>query len=159
MTRDEERIRSIQSSLEANHWDALLCSLPMNVLLLTGYWPVVGTSVAILFRGGPIRVIVPEDEEDLARKGWADEVVNFRPGYLEKIITPREALREPLQSVMKALSGRKCRHRSRAGRGYRAGFLRRHSSLRASDTAVARRAASIGCFENPPMMFWRNCAV
>ncbi len=108
LKRDDERIRRIQDCLEANNWDALVCSLPMNVLLLTGYWPVVGTSVAIALRGR-ICVIVPEDEEELARQGWADEVITFHPGALDKITTAAQALHDPFQGVTKELSSRQCR--------------------------------------------------
>ena len=108
LNKDSERIRRIQTSLEMNHWDALVCSLPMNVLLITGYWPVVGVSVAIAL---PDRtyVIVPEDEEQLAKRGWADEVITFRPGSLDKITTASKALLDPLRSVAKKLPERNCR--------------------------------------------------
>ncbi len=109
LKRDDERIRRIQDCLEANNWDALVCSLPMNVLLLTGYWPVVGTSVAIALRGDRICLVVPEDEEEMARQGWADEVIAFDPEALDKITTAAEALRDPFQAVTKELSSWQCR--------------------------------------------------
>ena len=50
MTRDTARIDSIRELLRESHLDALVCALPANVLLLTGYWPVVGTSLVIAAR-------------------------------------------------------------------------------------------------------------
>jgi len=56
--------------------------LPHNVPLLTGYWPMLGTAIALLTRAGDLALIVPEDERVLARRGWvADErITSFRPG-------------------------------------------------------------------------------
>ena len=38
-------------------------------------WPVVGTSLAIAVRDGPIVILAPEDEEELAKHGGADEIL------------------------------------------------------------------------------------
>ena len=78
--------------------DALVCSLPANVLLLTGYWPVVGKSLAVAAHGRTV-VLVPEDERELAEQGWADEIRTFRPASLEDLRTPAEAVRGPLAEV------------------------------------------------------------
>lgn len=59
----------------------------------------IGTSMVVVFRSGPTCLLVPQDEEELARRGWADEVLTFRPGSLEKITTAGEALRGPLEAV------------------------------------------------------------
>lgn len=96
MERDDERINRISSALEKAGVDALVCSLPMNVLLLAGYWPVVGTSLALCTRKGRVTLLVPEDEKELARKGWADEVHTFSPGSLREIKSIVECVREPL---------------------------------------------------------------
>ena len=56
MLRDEERIDRIQSMLTERKWDALVCTLPCNVLLLSGYWPVTGSAVAIATREGAVVV-------------------------------------------------------------------------------------------------------
>lgn len=70
--RDEERVRRIQSALNGAGLHAVVCALPENVLLLSGYWPVVGDALALATREGRIAVIAPEDERDLAEAGWAD---------------------------------------------------------------------------------------
>lgn len=79
--------------------DGLVCALPTNILLLTGYWPVVGTSVAISARNGRLILLVPEDEATLARRGWADEVRTFRPGSLRRLTDAGEVLRVPLMDA------------------------------------------------------------
>ncbi len=58
-TRDVERIKRIADALEQSHMDALVCALPINVLLLSGYWPVIGTAVAIITQGGFVHVLAP----------------------------------------------------------------------------------------------------
>ena len=81
---NSERIERIKDVLQKAHLDALVCTLPTNVLLLSGYWPIVGSSIAIATSDGRIRVIVPEDEQDLAELGWA-EVITLPPGVLSKL--------------------------------------------------------------------------
>lgn len=68
--RNPERVDRIRDALRNNKWDLAICALPMNVLLLCGYWPVIGGGVAMAYSDGRISLLVPEDEEDLARGGW-----------------------------------------------------------------------------------------
>src|SRR5438477_342865 len=63
--RDAERLERIQLALREARLDALVCALPSNVLLVSGYWPVVGTSVAVATRDGAVGLAVPDDEDDL----------------------------------------------------------------------------------------------
>jgi Xaa-Pro dipeptidase len=99
-----ERINRIRDALRENKWDLVVCALPMNVLLLSGYWPVVGTGVAIASAEGRIDLLVPGDEEDLAKHGWADEVRTFKPGSLKELRTPAEAIRTPLRELAESFS-------------------------------------------------------
>ena len=81
--RDHERIGRIQRALREAGLDALVCALPSNVLLLSDYWPVVGTSVAVVTREGAVGVALPEDEQELAAGGWADVQEAFAPSSLQ----------------------------------------------------------------------------
>ena len=81
MVRDE----LIRRALEQTNWDLLVCAMPSNVLLLSGYWPAVGYSVALATRDGRIVLMVPEDEDDLAEQSWADEVVTYAPAPLQTV--------------------------------------------------------------------------
>jgi Xaa-Pro aminopeptidase len=101
---NSERVDRIRDALRKNKWDLVVCALPMNVLLLSGYWPVVGTGVAVASKEGRISLLVPEDEEDLAKQGWADEVRTFKPGPLNEVITTAEAIRAPLKDMMRRFS-------------------------------------------------------
>lgn len=83
--------------------DVIVCTLPANVLLLSGYWPVVGTSVAIATREGALYLLVPEDEAELAARGRADEVQTFAPGALAELRAATEAVRAPLCETLKRI--------------------------------------------------------
>jgi len=82
----------------------LVCALPKNVLLLSGYWPVVGTGVAIASADGRIALLVPEDEEELAKSSWADEVRTFKPDCLNELTTAAQAIKGPLHRSLTSLS-------------------------------------------------------
>lgn len=103
MTAAGERIALLRRAVQEAGLEALVCSLPANVLLLSGYWPVVGTAVALVNRAGRVGLIAPEDERDLARAGWADELHTIGPGSLSD---PRDALgllRGPLAQCIREL--------------------------------------------------------
>jgi Xaa-Pro aminopeptidase len=85
MRRDTERIERLSRALQKAELNALVCALPVNVLMLSGYWPVVGTSLAVATKDGHVVLIVPEDEKELAQTGWADEVLTFAGGSLREL--------------------------------------------------------------------------
>ena len=103
MPRDSERIERVQRALNEAQVDGLICTLPIYVLLLTGYWPVVGTSVAIFTRGGEVQLLAPEDERDLAQKSWADKVRYFKPASLDELRSAEDAIRDPLREAASEL--------------------------------------------------------
>jgi Xaa-Pro dipeptidase len=99
MTKDPERLARIQDELGSAKLDALVCSLPANVLLISGYWPVVGTALALVTRDGRVIVIAPEDEIDFARDCGA-KVLTFRSGSLDEIRTAIDAIQGPLAAAL-----------------------------------------------------------
>jgi Xaa-Pro aminopeptidase len=98
--KDQDRIRRITDALEQSQMDALVCALPANVLLLSGYWPVLGTAIAIVTRSGRVHVLAPDDEEDLARNSWADVVESLSLGSLKELKTVVEVVRAPLRETL-----------------------------------------------------------
>lgn len=102
LVHDAERMQRARSVLCESGCDAFICSLPTNVLLLSGYWPVVGSSIALLTRDALI-VICPEDEEQLAKNSRADKVITYKPASLDELITTQSAIREPLQNALAVL--------------------------------------------------------
>lgn len=102
--RDAERINRIREALERANMDALVCALPTNVLLVSGYWPVIGTSVAVVTRNGVVHLLAPDDEAELARGSWADVVETLSFGSLDEIKTAVDVLRAPLTAVMRDIA-------------------------------------------------------
>ena len=95
-----ERIERIRAALKQNQLAGVVCTLPSNVLMLSGYRPVVGMSAAIAHRDGGLLLIVPEDESELAAKGWAVEVRTYQPESLDRLSNPADAIREPLRKAL-----------------------------------------------------------
>ncbi len=85
MNRDYERMQRVRDELRRAGLDALVCRLPHNVLLLSGYWPVLADSVVVFPREGEPALIVPADEEDAAQSGWVPDIRTFKPVTLEKL--------------------------------------------------------------------------
>jgi Xaa-Pro aminopeptidase len=100
MARGDTRIEWISTALTEANLDALLCTIPENVLMLSGYAPVVGTSAAIATRDGRIAILAPEDERELAVKGWAGEVRTYAPGLLTSLTGPIETIWDPLANLV-----------------------------------------------------------
>lgn len=103
MPGDSGRLERIAAVLRSTGLDALVCTLPSNVLLLSGYWPVVGTAVCVVTHTGLSALVVPEDEQDLAARGWASEVRTYQPGSLHNLSGPAEAVRAPLRALLDSL--------------------------------------------------------
>ncbi|HSV15047.1 MAG TPA: Xaa-Pro peptidase family protein [Tepidisphaeraceae bacterium] len=96
---DALRGQRVTDALSAAGLDAVVCALPTNVLLLSGYWPIVGTGVIVAGRERRI-LLVPKDEQSLAERGHADEVRTFEPGgSLTQMATAAESVRDPLADI------------------------------------------------------------
>jgi Xaa-Pro dipeptidase len=98
-----ERISRIQEALKSANLETILCTLPSNVLMLSGYWPVIGTGMAVATRDGVLAVLAPQDELPFAEHGWAQRIDTFQPGSLERITTPALAASDPLRKLMREL--------------------------------------------------------
>lgn len=79
------RLARVRAALAQADLAAVVCTLPVNVLLLSGYWPVVGSACAIVWRDGPALVFAPPDESDAAGRGWADEIRIMAEGTGEDV--------------------------------------------------------------------------
>lgn len=103
MSTGNERVRLIQEELQRAGLDALVTGLPTNVLLLSGYWPVLGTAVALVSRSGKVGLTAPEDERDLAQRAWADELHFFGPSSLEDRRDALELMRGTLAKCLRVI--------------------------------------------------------
>jgi len=102
--RDFERRERVTRDLNQSGLAALVCALPHNVLMLTGYWPVVGTSLAVATRNGSFQILAPDDEAEIANGGLADRVKTFSVGSLNEVVSAAVAAREPLRQLASELS-------------------------------------------------------
>lgn len=103
MVKDQVRVERVSRALQARGWDALLCSLPSNVLLLSGYWPMVGTALAVATADARVGVVAPQDECELVERGWPDEVKLFSSGSLDRVEPLSEAVCPKLAELGAAL--------------------------------------------------------
>src|SRR5436305_14144712 len=101
--RRNERIERIQHGLKEAQLDAIVCALPSHVLLLSGYWPVIGASIGIATSEGRVFLLVPDDEEELAHSGWADAILKFQPASPDDLRSTRESVSKPLAEAAKHL--------------------------------------------------------
>ena len=66
---DNERVDRLQKIMAKEGIDVLLLRLPENVLYATGYWPVIGASLAVIPANGESTLIMPHSELDYAAAG------------------------------------------------------------------------------------------
>ena len=100
---DTGRIERVTAALRENKLDALLCSIPSHVLMLTGYWPIMGNTVAVATANGDLHLLLPGDEEELAGKLSAVRCTTFEPGSLDQITNSEKAIAPPLTNLFRSL--------------------------------------------------------
>ncbi len=75
---DMERWARVQEQLASRNVAALVCRLTENVLMLSGYWPILGRSVVVFPTDGNPVLIAPVSESGEAERGWISDVRTFR---------------------------------------------------------------------------------
>jgi Xaa-Pro aminopeptidase len=79
MAVDPERHARTLASLSDSRFDVVVASSPTEVPLLTGYWPVMGDSIAFFTSDGEVRVVLPEDEVEPAEKTSSAKLIPYKP--------------------------------------------------------------------------------
>ncbi|HKV03044.1 MAG TPA: Xaa-Pro peptidase family protein [Ktedonobacteraceae bacterium] len=101
---DKTRADRIVRMFTERGLQAIVCRLPQNVVMLTGYQPILGNSFCTVTVNAAkeveIRVAVPKDEEDLVPPGVAVEVKTFAEETMDYIGNTIEAVREPLAGLL-----------------------------------------------------------
>lgn len=100
---DTARHTSVMQAMHHANFDLLVCATPAQVRVVSGYWPVMGNSVAALDSEGALYLLLPEDEVDLAKGTSSAELIEYRPETLERLTYPLEALTMPLETLAKRL--------------------------------------------------------
>jgi Xaa-Pro aminopeptidase len=104
MAVDEQRYQAVLKVLEECDLQAIVCFSSTEVLLLTGYWPVMGLSLAVFTRGGGVYAILPQDELEIAQATSSAKLIPYKPASLDKLTHPIEALLKPLKKLFTSLS-------------------------------------------------------
>src|SRR3954469_9973550 len=99
----EQRREWIVSALQSAHLDAVVCGLPRNVLMLSGYWPMLGKSIAIATQDGRIALLAPEGDQPFLSLADAHLIRTYPPGSLERLITPVQAVLPGLRELFSEL--------------------------------------------------------
>jgi Xaa-Pro aminopeptidase len=100
---DLERQERTISALRQSNLSGFFCSLPSQVLLLSGYWPVMGMSAAVFTVEGEVHLLIPEDEEEIAKQSSVAAPTMFQPARLDEITDAQSAMRDPLIELFKKL--------------------------------------------------------
>ena len=99
MPIDSERISRIIGVLEENKIEVLLCQLPENIVFLSGWWPLTGTTWAIFTADGNCYLIVPACEAQEALDCGIDKLSTYEWGHLK---APNPG--EQMQGLIKMLA-------------------------------------------------------
>jgi len=115
MPEDTERLNRTRAALQAAGLDAIVCGLPENVVLLSGYWPMNGFALLVFPAEGEPALVAPAAEDELAQEGWIADVRAFPWGLVDS--------GDPFESIARIL-GQIARERGLAGHriGYEGSF-------------------------------------
>ncbi len=98
MPVDAKRIQRIREAMTEHHWDGLICRLPENVLFLSGWWPLSGTTWIVVSREGQSCLIIPACETAEAE---ADGITDFAAYEWAHLKAPDvgEQVRDSIKSI------------------------------------------------------------
>jgi Xaa-Pro dipeptidase len=82
MSIDPDRISRNKNALRENSLDAFICRLPENVVFLSGWWPLTGTSWIIFTADGYSHLIVPACEAQEATAEGITELTTYEWAHL-----------------------------------------------------------------------------
>ncbi|HZU24049.1 MAG TPA: Xaa-Pro peptidase family protein [Bryobacteraceae bacterium] len=97
------RVSALQSTLHHANLAAAVCCRPENLLACTGFWPVVGNSLAVVSVEGGRALIVPEDEKELAGSAAADEILIYEAASLDALEPVNHLITDALREALRRL--------------------------------------------------------
>ncbi len=108
MAQDRERAARVRAALARAGLDALVCRLPENLVLLAGYWPVIGRSAIVVPAEGDPVLLAPAMEQDALEDITVSDVRTFRVWHLTDP-APDESLAKLLRQAAadRRLAGRR----------------------------------------------------
>lgn len=100
MEEDRLRTERVRQEITSAGLDALLCQVSSNILMLSGYAPVLGQSFVLFPSKGDAALIVPAAEEALARQGWCADVRTYEDASLSQHLSVLDAVRPILEAAI-----------------------------------------------------------
>ena len=80
---NHERVNRMRAAMQAQRLDALVARLPENVLLLSGFWPMIGATTLLFVAEGQSFCVIPHCYESEASCSlWDVETLYYRYGVL-----------------------------------------------------------------------------
>ena len=75
---DLKRWERVSAKLAESNLAALVCRLTENVVMLSGYWPILGRSLVVFPTDGKPVLLTPVSEAGESERGWISDVRTFR---------------------------------------------------------------------------------
>ncbi len=98
MMEDRERAARVRAALAEVGIDVLVCRLPENLVLLAGYWPVIGRSALVFPSEGDPVLIAPGMEGEALQNATVADVRTFQVWHLDDP-APDDVLRTLLRQI------------------------------------------------------------
>lgn len=103
---DTARHQRIAEVMRREECDGVICRMPQNVVMLTGYQPILGNSFCIVSLNASddleMRLVVPADEADLVPSTGVQEIKTYTEETMTHIGDTIEAVCEPLGELIRA---------------------------------------------------------
>jgi Xaa-Pro aminopeptidase len=104
---NRERLERMRQAMEAERLDALILRWPENVLLLSGFWPMIGATLLVFPREGAPVCVIPHCYENEARLSlWEAKTVFYRFGVLNAP-NPASCVRDILSDLARGKGWRR----------------------------------------------------
>jgi Xaa-Pro aminopeptidase len=100
-----ERLARLAEAMREEGISALVCTRNLNVLLVSGFWPVVSNAVVVVTPEPRVILVVPEDARELAGGGWADCIETYQLGSLERLEEVPASLFTTVEAILRPLAG------------------------------------------------------
>jgi Xaa-Pro dipeptidase len=101
---NEERLNRMRQAMEAERLDALVLRLPENVLLLSGFWPMIGATTLVFPLHGDSVCIIPDCyQQEAAKSLWDSQTIYYGYGVLGAP-NPATAVQKSLFAIAKGKS-------------------------------------------------------
>ena len=97
--RDDVRIKRMKDQMRAEGLDYLIVHIAENVLYTTGYWPVLGASMAIVPLHDEPTIFYVEGEQEFVADSWVKDAHAYSIGDLERLANPARDLARMLQDL------------------------------------------------------------